>query len=632
MTTSKLFFGIAALLAFLPTAHAGDAPVIVQQPQSIMVPIGETLRLSCVVTGTPPIAYIWQCDGVFLGEQTNATLTITNAQSAHSGRYRLTASNDNGLARSTNADVIVYTNHQCDFPPSWAAYYRGLTLEEAAAESTTQLGDGQALIPDNAGNLYALGDSYSISNHGGASTTIKYDRNGTALWVARYHPSSEHNNDRGHAISLDQSGNVLVAGDTYYYDAGPPLEWRQVYAVVKYSPDGAQLWASRFTNGCGYSGNAVSYSIGSDEHGGVYVSGSVGVVKYSSEGDFVWSSCGRYNNTRIRVLTNGLGCYMTGTTHTNPSDLLLVRYDPNGSALWTTNLNFGVGPTDEDLDGNGIAVDGSNNLFAAVSSTVAGDTQSGDILAVKFALDGTHLWTRRFGSPNRPDQASDFAADGAGNLIVAGDSWTAPNAPASPSDFSGFDIRVLKYAPDGTLLWSASYGDAANSEDRAQSVAIDPDGNIYIAGFTRLDPPATQFKGVVLKYSPDGTLLWRMRRNDYPYYLATDSAGDVFATGSRNFRARTSGGEGWYSELLAMKLGQSEPRLAVCTGLQDGWFHGSLVSPRGTQFEILGNPDLLSGDWQRVWTVTNFNGLVPFYDPQAGQHPARFYRARAVGQ
>jgi hypothetical protein len=625
---------LVAVVALPASAHAGDAPVIVQQPQSIMVPIGETLRLSCVVTGTPPIAYIWQRDGVFLGDQTNALLTITNAQPAHSGRYRLTASNDDGLARSTNAEVVVYTNHLCDFPPSWVSYYRGLTLEEAIPLGVTQLGDGQALVSDGAGNLYVLGDAYSVADSGVAAKTIKYDAVGRQVWVASYHQELEPPytfNNRGNAITLDSAGNVLVAAVAWCSDGNPQGQWRQVYAVVKYSPDGAQLWANRFTNSCGYSGSTVSYSIGTGEHGGVYVSGSVGVVKYSNEGDFVWSSCGRYNNTRIRVLTNGLGCYMTGTTHTSPSDLLLVRYDTNGTALWTTNLNFGVGPTGEDLNGNGIAVDGSNNLFAAVSSSVPGDAQSEDIVAVKFASDGTHLWTRRFGSANRPDRASDFAAAGTGDLIVAGDSWTAPTSPASPSDFSGFDIRVLKYAPDGTLLWSASYGDETNSEDRAQSVAIDPDGNIYVSGFSRPTGQMMPNKGVVLKYSPDGTLLWRMCRGDYPYYLATDSAGDVFATGSRNFRARTSGGEGWYSELLAIKLGQNEPRLAVCTGLQEGWFHGSLVSPRGSQFEILANTSLLGGGWQTVWTVTNFNGLVPFYDPQAGQHPARFYRARQSG-
>ena len=76
------------MLAAAPL-QAGDAPGIIQQPQGIMVPVGQTLRLSCVVTGTPPIALIWQRDGVYLGDQTNALLTITNVQPAHSGRYRL---------------------------------------------------------------------------------------------------------------------------------------------------------------------------------------------------------------------------------------------------------------------------------------------------------------------------------------------------------------------------------------------------------------------------------------------------------------------------------------------------------------------------------------------------------------
>ena len=292
----------------------------------------------------------------------------------------------------------------------------------------------------------------------------------------------------------------------------------------------------------------------------------------------------------------------------------MSRCDPNGATVWSTSITFAA--TVESDYGGAFAVDRSNNFCLAVAANA-------DIMVVKFALDGTLLWTQRYDGPYGADRAGALAVDGAGNIIVVGASWTSPNGPQAPWDYSGFDIRVLKYAPDGTLLWSSSYGDTPGMEDQGDSVATDPNGNIYVSGIARSPKDGSQ--RVILKYSPEGTLLWRMRRGSLygQLLLATDTAGDVFAAGGdRNSPT--------YSKLTAMKLGQKEPRLAVCTGLQNGQFHGSLVSPRGTQFEILGNTNLLGGAWQNVWTVTNFNGLVPFYDTQAGHHPMRFYRARAV--
>ena len=57
---------------------------------------------------------------------------------------------------------------------------------------------------------------------------------------------------------------------------------------------------------------------------------------------------------------------------------------------------------------------------------------------------------------------------------------------------------------------------------------------------------------------------------------------------------------------------------------------GCLVSPRGSAFEIQATTDFQS--WQPVDTVTNYNGLVPFFDRDNGPFGFRFYRALPLGQ
>ena len=53
---------------------------------------------------------------------------------------------------------------------------------------------------------------------------------------------------------------------------------------------------------------------------------------------------------------------------------------------------------------------------------------------------------------------------------------------------------------------------------------------------------------------------------------------------------------------------------------------GCLVSPRGSRFEIQATTNFM--DWESLGSVTNWNGLAPFYDRDAGRHPAKFYRAQ----
>ena len=79
----------------------------------------------------------------------------------------------------------------------------------------------------------------------------------------------------------------------------------------------------------------------------------------------------------------------------------------------------------------------------AVTSRQPNVTGSEDILAVKFALDGTLLWTRRHGAASRTEGASDFAVDRLGNVVVAGDAW-ASAAAQTPGDTLGVEIIVVK--------------------------------------------------------------------------------------------------------------------------------------------------------------------------------------------
>lgn len=119
------------------------------------------------------------------------------------------------------------------------------------------------------------------------------------------------------------------------------------------------------------------------------------------------------------------------------------------------------------------------------------------------------------------DWAMDVVLDPEGNSYVVGftNSTDFPTTPdAHDASFPGdYDAFLAKFAPDGALLYSTLIG--GNSDDRAEAVALDSSGNVYVAGSTNSsDFPATpgaldtthngEVDGFLAKFEPAGELVY----------------------------------------------------------------------------------------------------------------------------
>jgi hypothetical protein len=71
-------------------------PTISTQPLSRTVNGGANVTFSVSASGSPPLSYQWRRDGVSLSGATNASYTITNVQSSHTGDYTVEVSNGGG--------------------------------------------------------------------------------------------------------------------------------------------------------------------------------------------------------------------------------------------------------------------------------------------------------------------------------------------------------------------------------------------------------------------------------------------------------------------------------------------------------------------------------------------------------
>jgi hypothetical protein len=175
---------------------------------------------------------------------------------------------------------------------------------------------------------------------------------------------------------------------------------------------------------------------------------------------------------------------------------------------------------------NSMVLDGSGNIYVAGWSWSISSTPS-DIALTKYDPNGNRLWSSLYDACSDSDRANALAVDGQGNVYVTG---------RSRCFTSGDDIQTVKYDANGNKLWSARYV-GSGSGDEAYAIAVDSQGNVYVAGRYNLLYSAYDY--LTLKYDTNGNLLWAVQfagdpsvyMDDIPVALALDAQGNVYVTG-----------------------------------------------------------------------------------------------------
>jgi len=360
--------------------------------------------------------------------------------------------------------------------------------------------------------------------------------------------------DRGNAVAVDGSGNIIVAGATQGALPGQTLGGSWDAYVRKYSPEGDELWTSQFTNSI----SAGVLAVAVDGTGNIVLVGHVEgplagrtaaglddafVRKLSPAGTELWTTQfgSPSEDWAFAVATDGSGNIIVagytygalpGQTNAGADDAFVRKLSPAGDALWT--IQFGSRASDK---ASGVAVDRSGNIIVAgyTYGALPGQTQAGDWDAFvrKLSPAGTELWTRQFGS-SAADPALGVAVDGSGNIIVAG--HTTGALPGQTLVGYG-DAFVRKFSPEGTETWTVQFGCPASAE--VLGMAVDGSGNIIVAGCTDGAIPgqtqAGDWDAFVRKLSPEGTELWTYQfgspRVDWALAVAADGSGNIIVAG-----------------------------------------------------------------------------------------------------
>ncbi len=103
-------------------------PEITQSPLDMAVCAGSDVTLMVAATGNPPLRYQWRVGDSDIAGATNESFTLTNAQAADTGLYRVRVSNPAGAAESLAAIVFVVAPPAIVVEPQSQAAAAGSTV------------------------------------------------------------------------------------------------------------------------------------------------------------------------------------------------------------------------------------------------------------------------------------------------------------------------------------------------------------------------------------------------------------------------------------------------------------------------------------------------------------------------
>jgi hypothetical protein len=235
---------------------------------------------------------------------------------------------------------------------------------------------------------------------------------------------------------------------------------------------------------------------------------------------------------RVAFAPDG-GVYVAGTTVSpdGDGDAFLRKYDANRVLQWEHAYGLPFDSTngldDDFIEGLAVGSDGS--------AYIAGMLGTGVLFLAKFDAAGTLVWDSAYGE--NATIASGAAVGPDGHIYVSA------HFGGDSSDPTHLESRLLKFDPDGNLVWARAWGGIGEPGvpgfDQSHGVATAADG-VYMVGETN------NFFGndaYLVKFDFDGNLLWQ---RDWgvdgvqapftgltaAYGVTSDAAGNTYFTGT----------------------------------------------------------------------------------------------------
>lgn len=333
---------------------------------------------------------------------------------------------------------------------------------------------GVAIAADQLGALYVA--AATTTSLGALDVVLlKYDPDGTLIW-SQVWGGINGLPDVPSSIALDQQGNIYVAGCTYAAPNDPD------FLVLKISSAGALLWSTTYDH-LGFADAATGITISADQQPVVAGASATSFNAWDHTTLKLDAATGAELD-EVRVQVPGVGLdqvmaftrgntdrlYLTGFREVNgQKDMQTICISADFNLQWVKDFD-GEGLNDA---ARGVDTDGQGNVYV-VGYSRKGNGGS-DIVTMKYALDGSELWSKRYKAARAEwvAEATKAAATADGGVVVVGTVY----------DGETYNFITLKYDAGGKLEWEREY-DGLNGDDKALDLLVDDHGQVYVSGRT----------------------------------------------------------------------------------------------------------------------------------------------------
>ncbi|XYI03887.1 MopE-related protein [Sorangium sp. So ce1128] len=369
----------------------------------------------------------------------------------------------------------------------WAKQLSGVSISAVAVDAF-----GNTIIAGSFTSTVDLGTGPLAPRGVGSEAFVaKFDPSGQALFASTF----EGRDAAAHDIATDASGNIALLGRfskvvTVHLDV---VIYEDYHRIVKLDPSGGFLWNTDLKAEFSDESREFQSAVAMNAAGDVVVVGTInhafnewvnGLVRKldGATGALTWQKRVGDGNDQVRfddVATRENGEIVT------VGNVIFIQYLPEGDVREGCAELMTLSPAGDELDrtcvGTGeetwqLALDASGH--AVLGSTFRRDiTDPVQGRISKLGGAATPLWTRDVSPVSRMR----LAVDGLGNVVLAGSfSGTLGLGGSGLTSSGSNDMYLARLDPDGNVVFSESYGDAAYQS--LMHLAVSADGTAVIAG------------------------------------------------------------------------------------------------------------------------------------------------------
>lgn len=400
------------------------------------------------------------------------------------------------------------------------------SFEWAKSVSSSTNVDVRDIAVDSQGNSYITGGFVNTASFGTTTLTstdgsenvfiAKIDNLGNFIWAKS---AGSNGGDRGNSIAVDAQGNSYITGKFGYGGAvfGDTtlflINSTASFFITKLDNSGNFIWAKSVHGGFTYNTHVNGIAI--DSIGNSYIVGRAGAVSFgaspaisgifiakldASGNDFEWAKqIGEYaqfidghdialdsqGNPHITGRFEGTMSFGDTTLISSETGNFIAKLDATGNYIWVRK----VGNDTWFHNRIAIAIDSQDNSHAV--GRFQGSIPFGDTTLVsngvngyitKLDMSGQFIWARKMnGNYDNFVSVEAIAIDAQGNSYIAGEfSGSSLAGTIGLTVYGGDDVFIAKLNTLGVFEWVKSAG--SNVSDELRGIAVDAQGNSYITG------------------------------------------------------------------------------------------------------------------------------------------------------